>query len=109
MSVLDRPWEGGGARRDEVVEVFTVVLGRVGCKGLIGGPFRQLTVSLSKDYSRGALIDGENKHDVGVGVERAKCRFFWIWRGQLLREGGRKFRIGDVGQDVGNATFNGMG
>ena len=66
---------------DEIVEVLIVGLGGVGSKGLIGGPIRQLTVGLSKeiilvqDDSRIALIGGENE-DVGVGAERAKCRFF---------------------------------
>ena len=71
---------------------MTVGLRGVRCKGLIGGPMRLLTVSLNKviitvqDDSRVALIGGENK-DVGVGVERAKCRFFGFGEVGLLREG----------------------
>ena len=65
------------------MEVLIVGLGGVGSKGLVGGPIRQLTVGLGKviilvhDDSHVALIGGENE-DVGVGAERAKCRFFGI-------------------------------
>ena len=50
-------------------------------EGFVGGPIRQLTVGLGKvvilvqDDSRFALIGGESE-DVGVGAERAECRFF---------------------------------
>ena len=50
-------------------------------RGFVGGPIRQLMVSLGnvvilvQDDSRIALIGGENE-DVGVGAERAECRFF---------------------------------
>ena len=43
-----------------------------------------------------ALIGGENK-DVGFGAERAKCKFFGFGEVGLLREGGRKFKIREVG------------
>ena len=48
--------------------------------GFVGGPIRQLTfgfdkvVILVQDDSHIALIGGENE-DVGVGAERAECRF----------------------------------
>ena len=87
--------------KDEIVEDLIVGLGGVESKGLVGGPIRQLTVSLSKviilvqDDSHVALIGGEN-NDVGVGAERAKCRFFRFGEVGLLWEGGWKFGIRDV-------------
>ena len=87
--------------RDENVEVLIVGLGGVGSKGLVGGPVRQLTVGLSKviilvqDDSHIAPIGGENEN-VGVGVERAKCRFFGFEEVGLLWEGGWKFGIRDL-------------
>ena len=84
-----------------MVEVFIVGLGGVGSKGLIAGLITQLTVSLGKviivvqDDSCVVLIGWENE-DVGVGAERAKCRFFRFGEVGLLWAGGRKFRIRDV-------------
>ena len=98
--------------RDEIVEVLIVGLGGVGSKGLVGGPIRQLMVDLIKvvillqDDSSIALIGGE---DVGVGAERAECRFFGFGEVGSLWEGGRKFGIRDVSYEVGDVTFNGMG
>ena len=77
-----------------------VGLGGVESKGLVGGLIRQLTVGLGKvnilvlDDSRVALIGGENE-DVGVGVERAKCRFFRFGEVGVLWEGGWKFGMRD--------------
>ena len=83
------------------MEVLIVGLGGVGSKGLIGGPIRQLTIGLGKviilvqEDGHAALIGGENK-GVGVGAERAKCRYFGFGEVRLLWEGGFKFGIRDV-------------
>ena len=45
-----------------------------------------------QDNSCVALIGWENE-DVGVGEERAKCRFFRFGEVGLLMEGGGKFMI----------------
>ena len=92
---------GRAGSRDEIVEVLIVGLGGVGSKGLVGGPIRQLMVGLGKviilvqDDSHVALIGGENE-DVGIGAERAKCRFFGFGEVGLLWEGSWKFGIRDV-------------
>ena len=58
---------------------------------MIGGPIRQLMVSLGKvlilvqDDSPVALISGENK-DIGDGAE-SEVQIFWIWRGWVVEEG----------------------
>ena len=81
--------------RDEMVGVLIVGLGGV-------GRWTDQTVGLSKviilvqDKSRVALIGGENG-DVGIGTERAKCRFFRFGEVSLLWEDGWKFGIRDVG------------
>ena len=78
--------------------------------GLVGGPIRQLTVSLGKvvilvqDDSSVALIGRENK-DVGVGAERAESRFFGFGEVGSLWEGGRKFGIRDVSSPPIRATL----
>ena len=78
---------GRAGSRDEIVEVLIVGVGGVGSK-----PIRELTVGLGKviilvqDDSHVALIGGENE-DVGVGVERAKGRFFGFGEVELLWEG----------------------
>ena len=96
MSILDR-----AGSRDEIVEVLIVGLGGVGSKGLVDGPIRQLMVGLGKvvilvkDDSSVAFIGGEND-DVGVGAERAECRFFGFGEIGSLWEAGRKFGIRDV-------------
>ena len=83
------------------MEVLIVGLGVVGSKGLVGGPIRQLTVSLGKviilvqDDSHVALIGGE-KEDVGIGAERTKCRFFRFGEIGFLWEGSWKFGTRDV-------------
>ena len=105
---MDRPWRGGS--RGKMEKDLIVGLGGVGFKGMICEPIRQLTVGLGKviilvqEDSYVSLIGRENK-DVGVGVERSKCRFFGFGVVGLLREDGWKFRI----RDVGDVTFNGKG
>ena len=77
---------GRADNRDKRVEVLIVGLGGVGSKGLVGEAIRQLTVGLSilvQDDSHVALIGRENE-DVGVGAERAKCKFFGFGEVGLL-------------------------
>ena len=83
------------------MEVLIVGLGEVGRKGFVGGPIRQLTVSLGmvvilvQDDSRIVHIGGENE-DIGVGAEGAECSFFRFGEVGSLWKGGGKFGIGDV-------------
>ena len=80
-------------------------------QGLVGGPIRQLTLSLGKivslvqDDCGVALIGGEDE-DAGVGAKGAESRTFRGAEVWLLRESGGEFGVGNVGEDVGDVTFN---
>ena len=80
-------------------------------QGLVGGPIRQLTLSLSKIVSlvqddRGVAVIGGEDEDGGVGAKGAKCRTFGGAEVRLLRESGGEFGVGNVSKDVGNVTYN---
>ena len=80
-------------------------------QGLVGGPIGQLMLSLGKIISlvqddRGVALIGRKDKDAGVGVKGAESRTFGGAEVGLLRESGAEFGVGNVGEDVGNVTFN---
>ena len=79
--------------------------------GVVGGTIGQLMLSLGKIVSlvqddRGVALIGKEDEDAGVSAKGVESRTFRGAEVRLLRESGGEFGVGNVGEDVGNVTFN---
>ena len=60
---------------------------------------------ISQD-DRGVALIGREDKDAGISAKGADSRTFRGAEIRLLRESGGEFGVGNVGEDVGNVTFN---